>query len=57
MVGAELKPALSGSLYVGQNAERVYTVLKHPLAIGVTNDYFHEAGHTIRLMLGEKLKR
>jgi|SoiMethySBSTD1v2_1073268.scaffolds.fasta_scaffold5971740_1 hypothetical protein len=32
------------------------TILKHPVATGVTNDYFHEAGRTIRLMLDGKLK-
>lgn len=56
VVDAEMKPVLSGDMYIGHNTDRLYAVLKHPVATGVTNEYFHEAGRYIRLALAGKLK-
>ena len=56
IVGDSLKVALSGNIYAQQRADRLYIVLKHPVATGVTSEYFHEAGRYIRLVLAGKLQ-
>ena len=48
IVGTPLQPVLAGEMYVQQTAERIYAVIKHPAATGVTSAYFHEAGQHIR---------
>lgn len=56
LVGAELQPVLSGELYIHKGPSTLYAVLKHPVATGVTNAYFHEAGRLIRRVLDGNLE-
>ena len=51
IVGTPLQPVLAGEMYGLQTAERIYAVIKHPAATGVTSAYFHEAGVSIRHVL------
>lgn len=37
----------SNNVYVGHNGESIFIVTKHPVAHGVTNDYFHKVGQII----------
>ena len=54
VVGGELQPALSDTIYTHRSPTTLFLVLKHPVATGITSDYFHQAGRFIRLALAEK---
>lgn len=55
IAGIELNPVLSGTMYAEKSGNSLYAVVKHPAARGVTNEYFHEVGRFIRLVLSGKL--
>lgn len=55
ITGDTLQLALSGNIYAQQHVDRLYVVLKHPVATGVTNEYFHQAGRYIHLNLAGNL--
>jgi hypothetical protein len=54
IAGAALQPVQSGDFYVQQRNGTLFVVVKHPAARGVSSEYFHAAGRTIRLTLAGK---
>lgn len=56
VANAELQPALSDTIYTHRSPTTLFLVLKHPVATGITSDYFHQAGQFIRLALARTHK-
>jgi hypothetical protein len=54
IAGAPLQPVQSGDFYVQRRNGTLFLVVRHPAATGVSSEYFHTAGRTIRLALAGK---
>ncbi len=52
ITGVEFKPAGSGKLWTGRNADTLFVIMQHPTAHGLPNTYFDAVG---RLICGEPL--
>ncbi len=57
IAGGALQRAHTGNMHMHQSTECLSIVLEHPVAFGVTNAYFHEAGEYIRSALAEQPQR
>lgn len=51
IAGAALQPALGDEMLVHAGADRLFVAMKHPVATGVTSDYFYAVGQYIRAAL------
>jgi hypothetical protein len=48
----EEKLIVGDRIYIGKNKQTVFAIVRHPVARGVKNEYFHQVGKIIDRDLG-----